>query len=245
MKFLRPTLLALATLLIMVPAAAQNHVIKFTPGKLVGPINNIQLGYEGVVSEKVTLGVDLKVALPRSIADVAFDLDSIASGESGNFETIDLQSGWSVTPQARFYLGNSGAPTGFYLNPWIRFFRYTFDTDVVWTETAGESDIDAQFGYGGFGGGFNLGWQWLLGDAFVIDWNFGLGALPTRLSLSGSVSGPLADDIQDFIDEVNMGLEDAPIISGQFEGNAGSLDGTTNYFVMPVFRSNLSIGYAF
>lgn len=245
MKFLRPTLLALATFMIMVPAVAQNHVIKFTPGKLVGPINNVQLGYEGVVSDKVTLGVDFKIAIPRSTTDIAFDLDSIAAGESGNFETFDLTSGWSITPQARFYLGNSGAPEGFYLNPWLRFFRYSLESDVVWTETAGNSDIDAAFTWGGFGGGFNLGWQWLLGDAFVIDWNFGLGALPTRIGLSGSVDGPLADDIQDFIDEVNMGLEDAPLVSGQFEGNAGSLEGTTNFFVMPSFRSNLSIGYAF
>lgn len=245
MKFLRPILLALATLFTVVPAVAQNHVIKITPGKLLGPVNNLQLGYEGVVSEKVTLGVDLKIAFPSSATDIPFDLDTLAVGESGTFETFGLSSGWSVTPQVRFYLGKSGAPKGFYLNPWLRFFRYSLDSEVVWTEPAGDSDIDAQFTYGGFGGGFNIGWQWFLGDAFVIDWNFGLGALPTRLGISGSVTGPLADDVQEFIDEVNNQLDEAPLISGQFEGDAGSLQGNTNYFIMPVFRSNLSIGYAF
>ncbi len=245
MKLFRTVLVAFAAILMATPMMAQQHVIKLTPGKLVGPINNVMLGYEYVVSDKVTVGADIKIALPRSVSSVAFDLDSVAATESGTFETLDLNSGFSFTPQVRFYLGNSGAPTGFYLNPWLRFFTYKFASDVKWEEPAGVSDITAEATYGGFGGGFSIGWQWLLGESVVIDWNMGLGVLPSRIGLSGSVSGPLATDVQDFIDEVNQGLTDAPLINGQIDGSSEGIDGMTNYFTMPVFRSNLSIGYAF
>lgn len=236
-------LLAILAMVLVSPLMAQQHVIKLTPGKLVGPINNLQLGYEYVISDKVTVGADIKIAFPTSVENAAFEIDSIST-ESGTIESLDLNSGFSITPQVRFYLSDD-APTGFYLNPWLRFFSYNLASDILWTEVAGVSDITAEATYGGFGGGFNIGWQWLLGDAFVIDWNMGLGALPTRISLSGSVTGPLADDVQDFIDEVNEGLTDAPLIGGQIEGSSDGIDGQTSYFTMPVFRSNLSIGYAF
>lgn len=264
MKLFRTVLVAFAAILMATPMMAQQHVIKFTPGKLLSfggsntqingftiedklkvGINNLMLGYEYVVSEKVTIGADIKIAFPSNSSNLNFINDTVSS-EFGVFENFGLSSGFSFTPQVRFYLGDNGAPTGFYLNPWLRFFSYKYTSDVSWTEIAGTSDITAEATYGGFGGGFSIGWQWLLGESIVIDWNMGLGVLPTRIGLSGTVTGPLATDVQEFIDELNSAFEEFPgEINSQIEKIGDGVEGKTGYFALPVFRSNLSIGYAF
>jgi Protein of unknown function (DUF3575) len=218
-------------------------VVKFTPLKLLPVVNNLQLGYEYALSERVSVGTDIKLVIPRTLAGEDFVVDTLGL-ESGTFDALRL-TGVSLTPQVRFYLGGKDAPAGFYLNPWLRFFRYNIGSEVTWTEQAGNSDIDATITWGGFGGGFSLGWQWIIGDHFVIDWNNGIGILPTRMGVSGTVSGPLEADLQDFIDEVNAGLQDFPLINAEITNTGTGLDAKTGFFTVPTFRSNLSIGVAF
>ncbi len=246
-----------------VPAVAQNHVIKLTPLKLLGPVRNLQLGYEGVVSEKVSLGVDVKIALPRTTdlsgssltsddagQDIGFEINNgvitfdEVSGESGILDEIRF-SGISVTPQARFYLGAKEAPEGFYLNPWVRFFRYNSETEVTWVEPAGTSDIVSGFSYGGFGFGGSLGWQWFLGEHVVLDWNLGLGGLFARVGASGSVTGQLENDIQAAENRVNEWFLQNYDTDPQISFDSNSFDLKSTYFLLPVFRTNLSLGYAF
>lgn len=243
MNRFRLAFLALVLMVMSLPVAAQQHVVKVTPFKLLPPISNFQVGYEYALSSRVSLGADFKIAIPRTVGGEDFVVDTLGL-ESGTFDALRL-AGISVTPQVRFYLGGKDAPAGFYLNPWLRFFRYNIDSEVTWTEQAGNSDIDAAITWGGFGGGFSLGWQWIIGDHFVIDWNNGIGILPTRLGVSGTVRGPLESDVQGFIDEVNAGLADFPFFSAEITNGTTGLDAKTGLFTVPTLRSNLSIGFAF
>lgn len=224
---------------------AQKHVIKWAPFKLVPtPLPNVHLGYEGVVSDNVTLGVDLKLGIPASATSIPLQ-DSLGA-EIGTFDQTRL-SGFAITPQVRFYLGKQkDAPEGFYLNPFLRYFRYSWISDVtVPDEVDGPSTVDTRLSYSGFGGGLSIGYQWIIGEHFVIDWNVGAGITPANIGISGTVQGPLENDVQSFIDDVNAELDGLPLLNGQISSEGTGVNGNTGFFPMPLVRTTLAIGYAF
>lgn len=237
-------LLLIAVILFVSPLMAQTHVIKITPLKLLPVISNLQLGYEGVISDKVTLGVDFKIALPSTVSGQEFDTDDTTDFETGLLNEARL-TGISITPQVRFYLSDKGAPQGFYLSPWVRYFNYKVAIDALWMENQGNSDMTGSFTWSGFGLGASLGWQWLLGESVVIDWNMGLGITPTRIGVEGSVEGPLVTDLEEFINDANAELNGRPFVEGFLTQEGATVGGKSPSFPIPVLRSNLSIGYAF
>ncbi len=225
-------------------AMAQQHVIKITPLKLLPvTLSNLQLGYEYALNDRVSIGADLKVGFPRNLTGGGGILEGYFEGDA-SVESFRL-TGYALTPQVRFYFGQKGAPAGFYLSPWLRIAQYRVASDFLWEDlNEGNSNIEADFTYGLVGGGLSLGWQWLLGDHFVIDWNIGLGGFAGRLGLEGSATGPLRADAREFVDELNREFADVPYINPAFDSEGGEISGSV---VIPVsvFRSNLSIGWAF
>jgi len=107
--------------------------------------------------------------------------------EEGNFGPINYK-GFALTPEFRFYPGGKEgkiAPRGFYLAAYLRYAKYKMTQQVSYTEentptnphpfpkTYTANSIQT---YGGVNGGLMIGYQWIIGDHFSIDfWIIGGG----------------------------------------------------------------------
>jgi hypothetical protein len=66
-------------------------------------------------------------------------------------------SGVILTPEVRFYL-KKNAIDGFYLSPYFRYQNFSLEVDTTGKAT-----------YSNYGGGLNIGRQWIFKKGFVID----------------------------------------------------------------------------
>ena len=75
--------------------------------------------------------------------------------------------GFGITPEYRFYFGDKGAMQGFFVGPYVRYQNYklsqqsvSFNTGAIYTESATLNT---------FGGGVNVGYQWIFGEHFSLE----------------------------------------------------------------------------
>ncbi|MDH5598811.1 MAG: DUF3575 domain-containing protein [Cyclobacteriaceae bacterium] len=118
---------------------AQSNAIKLNYLSLIVKSYNVQ--FEHAINEKSSaqLGV--------------YFLDWSPSGLSTKFQ------GFALTPEYRFYLGDTPAPEGFFVAPYLRYQSYKL-TD---TSTSDEAN------YTNFGGGAIIGKQWLFSEKVTFE----------------------------------------------------------------------------
>ncbi|TAE55719.1 MAG: DUF3575 domain-containing protein [Bacteroidetes bacterium] len=224
---------------------AQSNVIRLAPFKFATRFGNI--AYERQVAPKISVGLGASYFFPVNIIDGVVGIDQ-SQYFTGSFVPEDGQiKGFTITPEARFYLNKKEGLRGFYLSPFLRYLNYSVDASGVYTsDTQEASDLSIKYGFGGVGGGLTLGAQWILNDIFVIDWNIGGGGAVTGISIEGTANGPLQDDIQGFVDEVNAQLAGIPGGVGKpFTLDGNNLKGRIGGLPWPILRSSLSFGVAF
>ena len=90
--------------------------------------------------------------------DVSFQLGFFYSGYHARDSETSM-NGFGITPEVRYYLSESPAPSGTYLAPNVRYYNFTV-TDPVVNEEGTLSNISLAI---------NLGKQVLLKDLVVID----------------------------------------------------------------------------
>jgi hypothetical protein len=90
--------------------------------------------------------------------DMSLQLGFFYTGYSPR-ESESSLSGWGITPEFRFYLSETPAPSGTYLAPNFRYMNLTANDPVV----------DAEATLTSFGFAINLGKQVLLKDIILID----------------------------------------------------------------------------
>ncbi len=71
--------------------------------------------------------------------------------------------GWAVTPEFRFYLGETAAPEGFYVAPYLRYQHFTLTDDDSDNFDSSKAKMT------GFGGGLLVGRQWLFKQRVTFD----------------------------------------------------------------------------
>lgn len=166
-------------------------------------------------------------------------------------------SGFGVIPEVRFYFGQSLAGTieGFYLAPFLKYHRYGIDGSQVINYTNDKGTIiltpDFDISLATVGGGLQLGYHFIFGKHFSLDWHFlGFGVdfhrARARYDFANSDVN-LLDVAQQVIDNINETLEeDYPINAQDFEpfidGNRARFAAP---FTLPGFRAGISIGMAF
>ncbi len=87
-------------------------------------------------------------------ADASFQLGFFYTGYSSSGTDF---SGFGVTPEYRMYLGDTEAPEGVYIAPFVRYQNFSL------------SDFSGKGTLSTFGGGLILGKQWLFKDKIVLD----------------------------------------------------------------------------
>lgn len=155
----------------------EKNIIKLNVAAIV--LNNYSLQYERLVAPRVSIALGVshraKGGLPllssfESLIDDAYTFQQI--------QNITV-SNTAFTPEVRFYLGQRGSPSGFYIAPYLRVstyqlglgnFEYTVeyqDDDVPFEET---KHIDLTGNLRTTTGGILLGAQWRLNKLLYLDW---------------------------------------------------------------------------
>lgn len=241
-------------LLLMLPmfslVKAQDNNIKLNLVSL--PLGIVMPQYERVLTPRFSLQLGLGLSPNKKIPKFTQNLidDYVDNTSEGNASDNGMKTFFEelkyttiiLTPEARYFVsGKKGAPRGLYLGAFLRYTRHNGTSVYPEERDNGEIvDFDGTLTSNSFGGGVNLGIQWMIQDKISIDWNIiGLGINTTKMEL--------------LIESENMTPDDVESIKGTLTEEYGELEVEAgNDFVrgvytglLPILRFSLSIGYAF
>lgn len=244
-------LLVLAMLMFGTGLMAQQSAVKLGLGGLVVTAPNLR--FEQAVGDRMSFQITGSYKFPTGVNLSEFGSESLSLTDA-------KISGFAIIPEFRFYFGqgNAGTIKGFYLAPYLKYHRYGTKTNTGFNYTNPEGRViplnpELNLSLGTFGGGLQIGYQWILGEHFSIDWHFlGLGADFHRVRFGYDFTEDdlnLRDVAEYIIDEYNMENPDSPLTFSEEELNQIPETGKKAKFSAPFafvgFRAGLSIGYAF
>lgn len=210
------------------------HGIKLNTTSLLW--SNVGLNYEYVINDKSSIQGTATMLIPRTAFSYVEGTVNSESGGDGDVTTNRLM-GFGIHAEYRMYTKEE-APDGFYWGPFARFYRYSINYNV---ENVGSENYyyDNRLGIQSISAGVQIGYQWIIGDNFSIDWSFaGLG--PNHMNIFGKFS---SDDP----DQSTEGLDDAPVVGNRVK--VKKVDDETLKISAPFFwvawRSSLKISYFF
>jgi len=230
------------------------------------------VAYERNIGDKITAGINVGVFIPREIPFYS-PVEDTASNYANTDEIKNTFSGLMITPEFRFYPKGNGK--GFYVGGYLKYSNYKLGTSQTNTYALSNSeynDLDPQADYYGdvnhstreidiksdidyklkqFGGGLQLGVQWIIADRFVIDWGF-IGFGYNVFKASGELTilqkdipieySRYAGEVENNINQELAELPGSPKAS--VVGKDKSIKATIP-FASPGIRSFLSIGMKF
>ena len=222
-------------------------VFLFTCSSLVAQKNAIKIGGGGLFYGKYSLKYERVVADNKSF-QMSFGLlpsRSLPSDINEDFDDLNLDnklSGYSLSPEFRFYTGKKGAPRGFYIAPYFRMSEYKFEFGSTFDDV--KTKVDGS--YFTVGAGAQLGVHWIISKRISLDWYFiGLGADHNTLKVDfyAQESGI---DFEEFEDDINKELSDLPFIGDKVETEGGEdYVKVKTPFWAPGIRTGFSIGIVF
>lgn len=219
----------------------QKNIIKVgIPNVLYG---EYQLGYERMLTGNQS--IQLKAGYFQPVSSFLIGEDLFRFTEEYSIKGVD--GGFQTSLEYRFYLQRQAIPSGFYISPYLRGAQlYMGYTDVVKTL---EFDVAARFSL--IGAGAQLGYQWLIGDHFCLDFNFfggGVDLWMPRIKYTRDGYTTYSEIEPDIRNALEVG-EDVE----KYFNPSKRLTTTINTdnliaripFVLPGFRMGFSLGYAF
>ena len=190
------------------PRPGGKTVVKYNVAGLLMNAHNIQL--ERVVGRKQSLAVSFGFSSDASLPFKDFLLDRY-DGDPQGIDIIESFSfdRFSITPEYRFYVGRKGAPSGFYIAPFLRYTRFNTAQQLSFIDgDNSDHTVDFKGTIKGYGGGLMLGSQWTLGRSVVLDlWLLGPFYGTMRGDLSGVDNKPIKDPLglEDDIESIDLG----------------------------------------
>ena len=148
----------------------KKNLIKFNLSGLI--LQQYTLQYEYVVnphqSVALTLGIAPNTPLPFK-QTLVNDFGGNADAQRAIETTVFTK--YTATLEYRFYTGGGHAPKGFYIAPFFRYMHMSLSEDYTFTpsdEKLHTAHMDSKFG--AMGAGFLIGYQFLIGQHWGIDW---------------------------------------------------------------------------
>ncbi len=230
-------LIVISSLLIgMFSAAfAQQNVVKVGLTPLI--FRNANVTYERMLTDGISINATVGLVIPSNGVP-----GGSAAGLSDSISDLSF-GGFQVTPEVRFYTKKNGTPQGFYLAPFLRFRQWNTSSE----QTYATYETTLSGGLTAFGGGLQLGAQWIIKDVFVIDWYF-LGVGLNYYNLQGTLSSTDPsinwDEVQQEFEMEYGSIDDLPGIDFNSD-NSGAEVTVGVPFVLPTFRTGISLGFAF
>jgi hypothetical protein len=199
---------AISQQLIEIPIEKKN-IVKLNLSSLV--FLNASLQYERVIKDNmsVAMGISLMPKTPLPFAETLQDQYGDNEDAKRAIETTKLGN-FSLTPEFRWYVGKKGAPNGFYLAPFVRYSRFTFEQLYEFNTNTRVYNPLIKGTMKNIGGGLMIGAQWTLSKHISLDWWI-VGAM------YGSTKGDFTgfDDMTTMTQEERIKLkrdiEDVPI----------------------------------
>ncbi len=235
--------------------SAQENVVKIGLGSAIQ--FDLQLKYERTFLENHSfqIGVlgDFKESIDNNtISRFGFDIDAPFS--------FDL-SGFAIIPEYRYYFSNAGAPRGFYVGAYGRYRQ----RNAVFNTSLFETDIDfeATGRLSNFGIGVGIGAQFIINDAFSIDWYIGgigynwfgarFAVAPLndedfdvfKVDVLNGIDDLNYDDFSEFIDQEEYDLIVESLREGVEQTESIGFRSARFPFGLLDIRTGISLGYAF
>ena len=102
-------------------------------------------------------------------------------------------SGYGITPEFRYYLGQTEAIAGFYIAPFLRYNKINIKAESTTTDGQGNTTTQkVEADLNGFGGGVVVGKQWVFKERITIDLFIG----PKGMSRNVKVKSGNEDDFK-------------------------------------------------
>ncbi len=205
------------------------------------PFNNFALTYERSIIPRLSAGIGVGYKYGGFIPKVFTVESSVIKYE------MDRINGYSITPDARYYLRSCdpGKQEGFYAG---LYFRYTYYATVANFEYY-RPDYPVEYPNADmvmkeYGLGLQLGYQLMLWERFSIDFLF-IGPRYSRYNLgykfNAAPSPEFLDDLSEYLNEVvdRLGIDYEVDVNKEGETNF------RNSFSFLSMRVGLSLGFAF
>lgn len=208
-----------------------NLVIKMNITQLA--FRNLSFQGEFAFAPKFSVAIGYSRFLERPFFSALYSQPDLYAN---NFSS-PVFGGYAITPEIRFYPGGDAdkpAPRGFYLAPYLRYGNYYVKQTVSYQETPTSHmySAEARHTYAGFNGGLMVGYQWLIGKHFSIDfWIAGFGYGKAKYSYTWRDPGVYmsASEQADIKKEAEDNLSSLSII-----GLKGDISTTPNSVTMNV-----------
>lgn len=231
------------------PIITLNNQVKVNLATLLWGTGSVN--YERKISNRWTVGLTANYR-PKSTAPFKSYLQDIFGDEGKDymdnaFDIDQLEYGnWSISPEVKIYLGESGAFKGFYIAGFVKYEDIAIDYDYTLVYSTQGQTIQSVLPLDGdlkaWTGGIYFGYQWQLGKKLYLDWqiiggNFGGGSLD--VSVYQALSQYEQDQIISFAKEIQDQLSDV-----EYEVNS---QGARIWGNIPWagLRTGLSIGFVF
>jgi hypothetical protein len=216
--------------------------VKFNVSNTLLYDNSYQFSYERIIKENQSLNF--------VVGYQEFPLITVDLNEDTNFSRNSTRSGFSVGADYRFYLGSLNkykAPRGIYLAPFVSFFQFNTDRDLIYTNpntgVVSNANLSSKFNLTNIGG--ELGYQFVLWDRFVIDCVL-FGPSITRYKFNTKLDNDIPGlDENEALQKVIEAIKDKfPGIDGITDDEGIERKGVQSVTAVG-FRYNVSIGYRF
>ncbi|WNJ19441.1 DUF3575 domain-containing protein [Pontibacter sp. G13] len=221
---------------------AQEHVVKLRPFNLLG--KKLTVSYEQMITERSSFMVEggLKLNSGFTMYESQLDTDDVSMGGDAY-----KQRGARIAAEYRFYPGASFSPDGFYFGPYLNANHSSLSIENAEISANGNTIIaDGTGGFTHFGAGIQLGYQWVFGNGFTLDWTIlGLGINQYRLDMSMTPQNP-GEDWATVISDIDQAYQDHPVLGAHSNIYTEGEDLKADFgFPFLHLRSAIRIGYAF
>ncbi len=234
-------------------AFGQQETVEYTGNQHVAKLNplsfafgKLSLGYEYVLDNNNSLALQLGIPLKTKL-----NSQIIEELESDNDLTLSSAEykGFSIRPSYRVYTSKKKrGPRGLYFEPSIKYQKYDLDATGTYIDGPDSFNSKLEGEVSTFGLGAQLGAQWLIGDAFAIDFfflgpeaNFGdVELVYTDLDGDADLNQIKADLDEDWDDIPLLG----EVTTTVDEAN-NTVTATTDGSFIPGLRFGINLGYSF
>jgi hypothetical protein len=218
-------------------ADAQDNVLKAgLSGAFLGDFN---LAYERMLNSNRS--IQIKVGYLNPVKSPFFT-EEIITPEAYAF--IQENGGMSASLEYRFYISEKLSAEGFYIAPYLRWFNQFVDY---------EDEIESRLytvntTVNTVGMGAQLGYQWIIGEMFTIDFHFlGIGLdyymAQLKYSMDPKPAGFDYSEVTPHIDDV---FSDIIYLKDRLRHEVNEDNHTSKLpFLFPGFRMGISLGFAF
>ncbi|MEO0897632.1 MAG: DUF3575 domain-containing protein [Bacteroidota bacterium] len=231
-------------LMSVVSLSAQQNVLKISPGKLIS-VRSLSVSAERAIEGHHSAAFGFNAMIPWNALNTADLIGISTSGNSWSLQEANLE-GFTLTPEYRYYF-QEDAPIGFYGGVFLRYYRYRANGQLnLDINSISDASFASSFRLQGIGGGIEMGYQKVWDNGITIDFNVGIGVAGAGLRLSGDFTNVAQEDIEPAISQINEFLDGIPLVNAQLPNEDRlTINRRIASGVLPIARSNLSIGFAF